>query len=137
MRAIGIVVSLAFAVASGWLLLSGSDLLDVELPFAFPAGNIAAAVMLVAAAAIPVLASVPGSRLRGVARATLLLAVAWLPVSMAIAGGMQLSFSGWQSWAWMVYTLVLLLAVPIVLACAIVAALLARRKPRPKSIATP
>lgn len=137
MRAIGIVVSLALAIASGWLLLSGSELLDVELPFAFPAGNIAAWVMLVAAAAIPVLASAPDSKLRGVARATLLLAIAWLPVSMAIAGGMQLSFSGWQSWAWMIYTLAILLAVPIVLAWAIVAALLARRKPRRKSIATP
>lgn len=128
-RTIGILVSLAFAVASGWLLFSGSDLLDVELPFAFPAGNIAAAVMLVAAAVIPVLASVEGSKLRAVARATLLLAIAWLPVSVAIAGGMQLSFSGWQSWAWMIYTLAILLLVPIVLAWAVVAALLARRKP--------
>lgn len=121
-------MSLAFAVASGWLLFSGSDLLDVELPFAFPAGNIAAAVMLVAMAVIPVLASVEGSKLRAVARATLLLAIAWLPVSMAIAGGMLLNFSGWQSWVWMIYTLAILLLVPIVLAWAVVAALLARRK---------
>lgn len=128
-RTIGIIVSLAFAAASGWLLFSGSDLLDAELPFKFPAGNIAAAVMLVAAAVIPVLASVDGSKLRAVARATLLLAIAWLPVSMAIAGGMQLSFSGWQSWVWMIYTLAILLLVPVVLAWAVVAALLARRKP--------
>jgi hypothetical protein len=128
-RTIGIIVSLAFAAASGWLLLSGSDLLDVELPFAFPAGNIAAAVMLVAAAVIPVLVSVEGSKLRAVARATLLLAIAWLPVSVAIAGGMQLSFSGWQSWAWMIYTLAILLLVPFVLVWAVIAALLARRKP--------
>jgi hypothetical protein len=128
-RTIGIIVSLASAAASGWLLFSGSDLLDVELPFAFPAGNIAAAVMLVAMAVIPVLASVEGSKLRAVARATLLLAIAWLPVSMAIAGGMQLNFSGWQSWVWMIYTLAILLLVPVVLAWAVVAALLARRKP--------
>lgn len=128
MKTIGVSVLLALAIVAAWLLFSGSELLDVELPFAFPAGNIAAAAMLVAAAAIPVLASVPGSRLRAVARATFILAVAWLPVSIAIAGGMQLSFSGWQSWAWMIYTLTILLLVPIVLVWAVVAALRARRK---------
>lgn len=127
-KSVGILVLLAIAVASAWMLFSGSELLDAELPFAFPAGNIAAAAMLVALAAIPVLLSARGSRLRAVARATLLLAIAWLPVSMAIAGGMQLSFSGWQSWAWMIYTLALLLAVPVVLGWAVVAELLQRRK---------
>lgn len=126
--AVGVLVCLAIAGVAGWLLFSGSELLDVELPFDFPAGNIAAAVMLVGLAAIPVLSSVPGSRLRAVAKATLVAAIAWLPVSMAIAGGMQLSFSGWQSWAWMIYTLALLLAVPVVLGWAIVAALLQRRR---------
>lgn len=128
MKTAAIVICMAIAITAGWLLFSGSDLLEAELPFAFPAGNIVAAVMLVAAAALPVLLSAPASKLRTVARATLLLAIAWLPVSMAIAGGMQLSFSGWQSWVWMAYTLVLLLAVPIVLAWGVVAALLQRRK---------
>lgn len=126
--AVGILVCLAIAGVAGWLLFSGSELLDVELPFDFPAGNIAAAVMLVAMAAIPVLSSMPGSRLRAVAKATLVAAIAWLPVSMAIAGGMQLHYSGWQSWLWMAYTLALLLAVPVVLGWAIVAALLQRRR---------
>lgn len=126
--AVGILVCLAIAGVAGWLLFSGSELLDVELPFDFPAGNIAAAVMLVAMAAIPVLSSMPGSRLRAIAKATLVAAIAWLPVSMAIAGGMQLHYSGWQSWLWMAYTLALLLAVPVVLGWAIVAALLQRRR---------
>jgi hypothetical protein len=126
--AVGVLVCLAIAGFAGWLLFSGSALLDVELPFAFPAGNIAAAVMLVALAAIPVLSSAPGSRLRAVAKATLVAAIAWLPVSMAIAGGMQLHYSGWQSWLWMTYTLALLLAVPVVFGWAIVAALLQWRR---------
>ena len=127
MKSAGVFVCLAIAITAGWLLFSGSELLDVELPFDFPAGNIAAAVMLVAIAAIPVLSSVPGSRLRAIAKATLVAAIAWLPVSMAIAGGMQLHYSGWQSWLWMTYTLALLLAVPVVLGWAILAALLQRR----------
>lgn len=126
--AVGILVCLAIAGVAGWLLFSGSELLDVALPFDFPAGNIAAAVMLAGLAAIPVLASVPGSRLRAVAKATLVAAIAWLPVSMAIAGGMQLHYSGWQSWLWITYTLALLLAVPVVFVWAIVAALLQRRR---------
>jgi hypothetical protein len=125
---VGILLCLAISGIAGWLLFSGSELLDVELPFDFPAGNIAAAVMLAGLAAIPVLASVPGSRLRVVAKATLVAAIAWLPVSMAIAGGMQLHYSGWQGWLWMAYTLALLVAVPVVLGWAIVAALLQRRR---------
>lgn len=130
MKATGlfIIVCLAIAITAGWLLFSGSDLLDVELPFSFPAGNIAAAVMLVALAAVPVLSSPPGSRLRAIAKATFVAAIAWLPVSMAIAGGMQLHYSGWQSWVWIAYTLALMLAVPIVLGWTIVATLLQRRR---------
>jgi hypothetical protein len=126
--AVGVLVCLAIAGFAGWLLFSGSELLDVELPFDFPAGNIAAAVMLAGLAAIPVLASAPGSRLRAFAVTTLVAAIAWLPVSMAIAGGMQLHYSGWQSWLWITYTLALLLAVPVVFGWAIVAALLQRRR---------
>ena len=42
---VGVIVCLAIAGFAGWLLFSGSELLDVALPFAFPAGNIAAAVI--------------------------------------------------------------------------------------------
>lgn len=131
MKSAGIFICMAIALASGWLLFTGSELLDVELPFAFPAGNIVAAVMLMGIAAVPVLSSAPGSRLRTVAKLTLVAAIAWLPVSMAIAGGMQLHYSGWQSWVWIAYTLALMLAAPVVLAWAMVAALLRRRRRAP------
>ena len=128
MKAAGVLACLAVAAVAGWLLFSGSELLDVELPYAFPAGNIAAAVMLVAAAGVPVLLAADGTRLRAVARAVFVLAIAWLPVSMAIAGGMQLHYSGWQSWAWIVYTLAILLLVPVVLAWTAVVALSSRKR---------
>ena len=128
MRIVGIVVCLAIAIASGWALFTGSDLLDADLPFAFPAGNLVAAVMLVATAAIPVLVDAPGPKRRVVAKATLAMAIAWLPFSMALAGGMQLSYSGWRSWAWIVYTLALLLAILLALGWAAFGALLSRRK---------
>lgn len=128
MKTVGVLACSVVALVAAWLLLSGSELLDVELPFDFPAGNIAAAVVLVAIAAIPVLSSASGSRLHSLAKAALVAAIAWLPVSMAIAGGMQLHYSGWQAWFWMAYTCAVLLAVPILLGWSIVAALLQRRK---------
>ena len=128
MKTVGVLACIVVAVVSAWLLLSGSELLDVELPFDFPAGNIAAAVVLVAIAAIPVLSSAPGSRLHSLAKATLVASIAWLPVSMAIAGGMELRYSGWHAWLWMAYTCAVLLAVPILLGWSIVASLLQRRK---------
>jgi len=129
MKAIGFRVCLVVAIGTAVLLFSGSDWIDWELPFGFPAGNLVAAVMLIAAAAIPLFLDGPGPKRRRFAKWTLWAAVAWLPVSMALAGGMQLSYSGWASWAWMAYTLVLLLAIPVSLVWAAVGAVLARRKP--------
>jgi len=127
-KIVGLLVCVVVVVACGWLIFGDNDLLDVELPFAFPAGNLAAAVMMVAMAAMPMLLAQPGSKLRFVARWLLVATVLWLPVSMALAGGMQLSYSGWQSWVWMIYTLLLLLAIPVVLVWAVAAAFLAARK---------
>lgn len=127
MKSAALVICVAVAIAAGWLLFSGSELLDVALPFDFPAGNIAAAVVIVAIAAIPVVSSATGSRLRNFAKVALVAAIAWLPLSMAIAGGMQLHYSGWQAWLWMAYTCAVLLAMPILLGWSIVAAVLHRR----------
>jgi len=127
-KIVGLLVCVVVVVACGWLIFGDNDLLDAELPFAFPAGNLAAAVMMVAMAAMPMLLAQPGSKLRFVAKWLLVATVLWLPVSMALAGGMQLSYSGWQSWAWMIYTLLLLLAIPVVLVWVVVAAFMAARK---------
>jgi hypothetical protein len=124
----GIVVSLVVALACCWVLFSNNDVLDVELPFAFPAGNLIAAALLIAASSLAVLLAVRGTRLHAAARAILLLSIAWLPVSMAIAGGVQLSYSGWQGWLWIAYTCALLVAIPVVVAWALVATVVGRRK---------
>ena len=127
MKAIGILACLFVAVGTGVLLVTGSEWIDWELPFAFPAGNLIAAAMLVAAAAIPVLMGAPGPKRRRFAKLVFRSAVAWLPVSMALAGGTQLSYSGVPGWIWMAYTLALLAAIPVALAWAVVAVVLARR----------
>ncbi len=132
MRAIGILACLLVAVAMAVLLVTGSEWLDWELPFEFPAGNLIAAALLIAAAAIPVLMDVPGRALRVFARATLWAAIVWLPASLILAGGVRLSYAGWAGWLWIGCTLALLLAIPVAVAWAAVAALLARRNVAPR-----
>lgn len=84
--------------------------LDQDLPFGLNAGVAAAALSLVLAAVGPAWLAGPGARFRTVSRIALVAAVAWLPVSMALAGGVQLSYSGWRSVAWLVLTAFVLLS---------------------------
>lgn len=127
-KIVGLLVCVVVVAVGGWMLFGDNEMIYAELPFGFPAGNLVAATMMVAMAAMPMLLARPGSKLRCVAKWLLVATVLWLPVSMALAGGMQLSYSGWQGWAWMIYTLLLLLAIPVVLVWSVVAAFLAARK---------
>lgn len=129
MKPIATILAL-LAVAAGccWILFSDNDLLDMQLPFDFPAGNLVGAVLLVALSAIALVIAVPGTRSRGFAKGVFVASVAWLPVSMAMAGGMRLSYSGWIGWVWMIGTLALLLAIPVALAWAIIVASKAARR---------
>lgn len=128
MKAIGILVCMLVATAMAVLLVTGSEWIDWELPFGFPAGNLIAAALLIAAAAIPVLLDPPGRALRAFARTTLWSAIAWLPASLLLAGGVRLTYAGWTGWVWIAVTLALLLAIPVGLAWAAAASLMARRK---------
>ena len=91
--------------------LLGAGALDQDLPLGLNAGVAAAALALVLAAVGPAWLAGPGTRLRAVSRIALGAAVAWLPVSMLVAGGVQLSYSGWRSVAWLVLTGFVLLSV--------------------------
>lgn len=133
MKALGIVVSLVVALACAWVLFSDNTLLDVQLPFDFPAGNIIAAAMMIALAAIPPMVAAPGSRLHRIGKGVLIAAVVWLPISLALAGGIKLSYTGWAGWVWMAYTFALLLAIPAMIAWAVWAWFASRRMAAPRS----
>lgn len=96
------------AVAS---LLSGATYLGTALLGGLPAGNAVAAVALVFPAAIAVLLCTLGSLLRTFAVCTLCATVAWLAVSIALAGNLALNFTGWRGTVWMVWSVVVLLGV--------------------------
>ena len=90
--------------------LLGASGLDQDLPFGLNAGVAAAALALVLAAVGPAWLAGPGARFRADSRIALVAAVACLPVSMALAGGAQLRYSGWRSGAWLVFTAFVLLS---------------------------
>lgn len=116
----------AFAVVS---LALGPSYLDAALPGGLPLGNALTALGLCAAAGAAFGLSTPGTVLRLAALMSLFGAVAWLPVSILIAGNLELNFSGDRGLAWMVFSLVVLIDVLSTLAWAVIASLLAHRKP--------
>ena len=91
--------------------LLGASFLDQDLTFGLDAGVVAASVSLIGASVAGFLVTTPTTRSRRVATIALAAAVAWLPFSIALAGGTQLSYSGWRTWAWLVFTGSLLLAI--------------------------
>jgi hypothetical protein len=128
MKGVTVSMLLVTTVASVASLVSGADYLEVVLPGGLPAGNAIAALGLVSPAAVAVLLSTPGSVLRAAALGTFCAAVAWLPVSIALAGNLVLNFTGWRGSVWLGLSLVIHVAVLCTLAWSIVDWLIAMRR---------
>ena len=104
-----VLVALSVVLMSAFLL--GASSLDQDLAFGLDAGVVAAAISLILGASAPLLLLPHGTRTRTVAVLAFSAAIAWLPFSVILAGGTQLSYSGWQTAAWLVFTCLLLLAI--------------------------
>lgn len=96
----------------GWIsLLAGRyELLEGNLPGGLPAGNLLAAITFAAWPAAAVLIARPGSLARRLAIGALALALAWLPVSLLLAGNLALNFEGLRGTLWMGLTVLTLSA---------------------------
>lgn len=127
MKALLVIALLAVAIGATAALMSGTSLLDFELPGGLPAGNAVSALGLISLASVPVLLSSRGTTLRAVSLATLIGAVAWLPISIAFAGNLELNFSGWRGTAWLGLTLMTHVAALATLAWAAISYVLTRR----------
>ena len=125
-----VITLLAIAAFAAISLARGASYLDAMLPGGLPLGNVLTALGLCAAAGAAVGLSAPGTVLRLASLVSLLGAVAWLPVSVVLAGNLQLNFSGERGLAWMVFSLVVVLDVLGTLAWALVVSLIAARKTR-------
>jgi hypothetical protein len=118
-----VLILLAVAVlALGWLV-TGAGELEQVLPGGMPVGNALTAIALIAPALAAVLLSRTGSRCRQMAKLALAGAISWLPLSIALAGNVQLNFTGSRGSAWLVLSLLTLVAVMGSLAWAAAAAL--------------
>ena len=125
----GLAALALFAVAAISLasVMSGVSCLEFVLPGGLPAGNALAAIGLVAAAAVPVLLSPVGSKLRAAGLATLAAAAAWLPLSIALAGNLALNFASGRGSIWTGFSLAVLVAVLFTLVWSLVSRLVAMR----------
>lgn len=96
----------------GWIsLLAGRyELLEGNLPGGLPAGNLLAAITFAAWPAAAALIARPGSLARRFAIGALALALAWLPVSLLLAGNLALNFEGLRGTLWMGLTVLTLSA---------------------------
>lgn len=116
----------------GWIsLLAGRyEILEGNLPGGLPVGNLLSAITFAVWPAAAVLIARPGSLARRFAQGALALALAWLPVSLLLAGNLGLNFEGTRGTLWMGLTVLTLAAGAAALACSAIHRLL-RRKTHP------
>lgn len=112
------VALLALAVFALGSLITGAPYVETPLPGGLPLGNALAALGLCAVAAMARQVARQGV-LRHVANAALLMAAAWLPVSIALAGNLALVFSGARGDAWIAWSAAALIAAFASLALAV------------------
>lgn len=119
---------LLVAVFSAGSLVAGADYVAVMLPVGLPFGNVLAAGIFCGLAGAASLMAPRGSMARRLALAALAAAVAWLPLSIALAGNASLNFSGDLGTVWLWFSAGLFVFVLGALLVAAIAAFLARRK---------
>src|SRR5262249_12242525 len=123
-----LVVSLLVFATSLACLASGAAILEFPLPGGLPFGNLLAAAGLCGAAAPTALLSAPRSLLRRVSAAALVAALAWIPLSVVLAGNLALNFSSRLGAAWLAGSVLLHLLVVVLLLSAVASALYSRRR---------
>ncbi|MEX2494433.1 MAG: hypothetical protein WD448_00010 [Woeseia sp.] len=106
-----IVLLTLVTVGAMFSLVSGAFYLEVPLPGGLPIGNALVAIGLCSAAGAAIGLSQPGTLLRRVSTASFVAALAWLPVSVALAGNLALNFSGPQGILWIGLSLSTVVAV--------------------------
>ena len=109
---IALLTAASFAALS---LISGAPYLNAKLFGHLPVGNALTAIGLCAATAAAIGLSARGTLHRRVCIAAFLTAAAWLPLSIALAGNLDLNLSGSRGEIWMLISLGTLALVAITL----------------------
>lgn len=119
-------VLVAFVALVVLSLVRGAPYLETPLPGDLPLGNGLVALGLCALAGAALVLSVRGSALRVASLVSLVGAVLWLPVSVALAGNPQLNFSGGRGSVWLALSVALFAGACSTLLWALGAAALAK-----------
>lgn len=106
----GIAASVAVAAFAAGSLFGGASYLETPLPGGLPLGNALTAAGLVALTVPAVLSSRARTGFRRASMIPLLLALAWLPTSVALAGNLALVFANGRGDAWIGLTACTVLA---------------------------
>lgn len=117
----------ACAVLAIGLLLSGWSGLEEHLPGGLPVGNALSAAAVILAAWAAALLTRRGTFLYRLCVAALVLAISWLPVSIALAGNLDLDFDESTGPVWFAFTALALLASFGALVAALVSSFRRRR----------
>lgn len=104
-RAIGFAALAGVFVLATWSLVTAQALLLWELPGGLPFGNLLTGAGKAALGGCAVLLARPGGLLHRLSMLALAAGLLWLPVSIAMAGNLQLNFAGGNGTAWWYYTL--------------------------------
>ncbi len=115
-----IFILLAIALFAALSLIFGAPYLDAKLVGGLPVGNVLTAIGMCAGSCAAIGLSTRGSALRSVSVMAFVLAAAWLPLSIALAGNLDLNFSGAQGDIWILCTLSILTSVLAALLWAVV-----------------
>lgn len=115
MRTTAVIALLAATALVVLALAQGWPLLLWDLPGGLPLGTALAALGLCAPATAAILLSPPGTMDRRLAQVALVAGIAWLPVSVLLAGNMRLNFTGDRGFTWLVLTATTALLVMLVL----------------------
>lgn len=125
---VAVAALLLLAGFSAGSLLAGADYISAMLPGGLPFGNVLAAGIFCGLAGAAALMAPRSGIARRLALAALAASLAWLPISIALAGNASLNFSGDSGTLWLWLSAGLLVFVLAALLSAASAAFLARRK---------
>lgn len=123
MRALCVALLIAGAVAAAGSLVAGQGWLEATLPGGLPTGNAVAALAFCLLAGAGLLASRARTWARAWGWSAFVAALAWLPLSIAMAGNPALNFQGARGEAWLLLSLGVLAMSGASLAWAVVAAI--------------
>jgi len=128
MKKLTALILFVFAAISIGILISGASYSEWVLPGGLPLGNALATIGLCCFAGSAYNLSPVNSVRHRVSQAALVLAILWLPISVALAGNLELNFAGSRGTIWLAISYIISIVVIGSMAFSMIGALLGSPK---------